>query len=97
MKKSHIFVAATIAVVSFSTYSFATVTQSLGVGSAVSSINATADFESINALNDNHYVEAGLKFSRTNLSFDNNGCGYAGCPENIFDPKETFTASILFA
>lgn len=82
MKKSHLFVAATIAVVSFSTCSFATVTQSLGVGSAVSSIDASADFESISALNDNPYVEGGLEFSRTNLSFDNNGCGYAGCAGN---------------
>ena len=79
MKKSHLFVAATIAVASFSTYSFATVTQSLGVGSAVSSIDASADFESTNALNDNPYVEDGLNFSRTSLTFDNNDCGYAGC------------------
>ena len=79
MKKSRLFVAAAFAVVSFSTCSFATVTQSLGVGSAVSSIDASADFESISALNENPYAEGGLEFSRTNLSFNNNGCGYAGC------------------
>ena len=82
MKKSRLLSAATIAVISFSTSSFATVTQSLGAGSAVSSINASADFESTTSLYDNPYVEGGLEFLRTNLSFDNNGCGYAGCPGN---------------
>ena len=82
MKKSHLFVAATIAVVSFSTCSFATVTQSLGVGSAILSIDTSADFESTSALYDNPYVEGGLEFSRTNLSFNNNDCGYAGCADN---------------
>ena len=61
MKKSRLFVAAAFAVVSFSTCSFATVTQSLGVGSAVSSIDASADFESISALNENPYAEGERK------------------------------------
>jgi len=50
-----------------------------GSGSAVSSIDTAADFESIDALTDNPYVEGGIEFSRTGLSFNNNGCGFAGC------------------
>jgi hypothetical protein len=75
-------VVAIIAAVSFSTSSVATVTQSFGTSSAVSSIDTSADFESTSALDDNPYVEGGLEFSRTNLSFNNNDCGYAGCADN---------------
>lgn len=57
----------------------AQVTQTVGAGSAVSVVHASASFESQNALFDNPYLEGGLSFSRTNLSFDNNTCGFAGC------------------
>jgi hypothetical protein len=56
----------------------ATVVQTFGSGSAVSVVQATADFESTNALFDNPYVEGGMSFSRTNLSLNNNSCGFAG-------------------
>ena len=52
---------------------------STGSGTAVTSIDATADFESQAALYDSLYIENGLAFSRTGLSYNNNGCGYAGC------------------
>lgn len=61
----------------------AAVIQSVGAGSAVSTVNASANFESQNALNDNPYVEDGLSFSRTGLSFDNNSCGFAGCDGHL--------------
>lgn len=57
----------------------AQVNQSFGAGSAVTSLHASAFFESQNALTDNPYVENGLQFSRTGLTFNNNGCGFAGC------------------
>ncbi len=50
-----------------------------GAGSTVTTVYASANFETFNALNDNPYVEGGLSFSRTGLSFDNNGCGFQGC------------------
>jgi PEP-CTERM motif len=53
--------------------------QTLGSGSAVTTVDGTANFESIDALFDNPYSEGGMLFSRTGLTFDNNGCGYAGC------------------
>ena len=59
--------------------SSAAVIQTFGAGSAVSSADGSADFESASALSGNPYVEGGLSVSRTGLSFDNNGCGYAGC------------------
>lgn len=58
----------------------AAVIQSTGSGSAVSTADAVAHFENMAALNGNPYVENGIIFSRTGLSFNNNGCGYAGCP-----------------
>lgn len=60
----------------------AAVVLSTGAGSAVTTVEAAADFESTAALNDNPYVEDGLSFSRTGLTFDNNGCGFAGCQNN---------------
>lgn len=57
----------------------AAVVVSTGSGSAVSIIEASANFESTNALNNNPYSENGLSFTRTNLSFNNNSCGFAGC------------------
>jgi hypothetical protein len=57
----------------------AQVTQTFGAGSAVTNIQATASFESELALFGNPYVEGGMSFTRTDLTFDNNGCGYAGC------------------
>ncbi len=61
------------------TASQATVVQSTGAGSAVSMVQGSANFESMNALNDNPYSEGGMDFSRQGLSFNNNGCGFAGC------------------
>jgi PEP-CTERM motif len=55
------------------------VTQTFGAGSAVTSIDASASFESVAALNDNPYLEGGMSFSRFGLTFDNNGCGFGGC------------------
>jgi hypothetical protein len=57
----------------------AQVTQSFGAGSAVTTVDAAANFEDTDALFDNPYVENGLSFTRTNLSFNNNNCGFAGC------------------
>lgn len=62
-----------------STSAQAQVTQTLGAGSAVTTITNSASFESTNALFDNPYVEGGMSFSRTGLTFDNNSCGFAGC------------------
>ncbi|MGV3707949.1 MAG: PEP-CTERM sorting domain-containing protein [Gemmatimonas sp.] len=57
----------------------AQVIQSMGAGSAVQEVHASAFFESEAALWDNPYIENGLQFSRTGLSFNNNKCGFAGC------------------
>lgn len=59
------------------------ITQTFGSGSAVTTIQGTADFESVNALFDNPYVEGGMSFTRTNLTFDNNSCGFAGCSNSF--------------
>ena len=54
--------------------------QTSGTGSAVTSVDALANFESNPAaLFDNPYSEGNMVFSRTSLTFDNNGCGFAGC------------------
>jgi len=58
------------------------VTQTIGAGSAVSFVEGTASFESQSALLGNPYLEGGMAFSRTDLSFNNNGCGFAGCASN---------------
>ncbi len=83
MKKHQFHLSSVLAtlLVSFAALSnaHADVLQSSGAGSAVTTVSASADFESVAALNDNPYVENGLSFSRTNLSFDNNTCGFAGC------------------
>ena len=52
---------------------------SSGVGSAVTTVNAIANFEDVVSLNGNPYVENSLSFSRTNLTLNNRGCGFAGC------------------
>ena len=67
---------------------------STGSGTAVSSVDATADFESQAALNDTIYVENGLSFSRTGLSYNNNGCGYAGCDGHA--PFDGFTGNYMY-
>lgn len=59
--------------------SHAQVVMTFGAGSAVGTVDASASFESQSALYDNPYTEGGMSFTRTNLSFDNNSCGYAGC------------------
>lgn len=61
----------------------AAITLSTGTGSAVTTAQASANFGPAAALNDNPYVEDGLVFSRTNLTFNNNGCGYAGCASHV--------------
>ena len=66
----------------FAQPSFAAVSLSFGSGSAVTTVDAAADFESTDALFDEPYLEDGLSFSRT-LTHDNNGCGYAGCGGHI--------------
>jgi len=67
----------------------AVVVQTFGPGSAVGTVDATADFEDRAALTDNPYVENGLSFTRTNLSFNNNGCGFAGCQGQAGIPTGT--------
>ena len=59
----------------------ATVVQTAGAGSAVSTVNGVANFESQDAVSGNPYSEGGLSFSRTGLS--SNNCGYAGCASHI--------------
>lgn len=68
-----------VAFAAASSTSFALVTQSTGAGSAVTSVDGMADFENVASLVDNPYTEGGMAFSRSGLSFDNNGCGFAGC------------------
>ena len=57
----------------------AQVNMTTGSGSAVTTVDASANFEFQNELTDNPYLEGGLSFTRNNLSMNNNGCGYAGC------------------
>lgn len=57
--------------------------QTFGTGTAVTTVDAAADFESSAALFDNPYFEDGLSFSRTGITFDNNSCGFAGCSDSF--------------
>ena len=57
----------------------ATTVFTVGAGSAVVSADRSANFENTAALFGNPYIEDGLSFSRTGLTFNNNGCGFAGC------------------
>lgn len=66
-----------------STSAMAAITLTTGAGSAVTTAQASANFNPTNSLNDNPYIEDGLEFSRTDLSFNNNGCGYAGCAGHV--------------
>jgi hypothetical protein len=52
-----------------------------GTGSAVQTLDAHANFESRESLG-HTFVEGGLRFTRVNLSDDNNTCGFAGCSVN---------------
>lgn len=70
---------ALIAALSFPLAAQAAVVQTIGAGSAVTTVHGSADFESIDALNGNPYQEGGMSFSRTGLTTNNNTCGYAGC------------------
>jgi|CXWL01.1.fsa_nt_gi hypothetical protein len=63
----------------FSGNALATTIQTSGAGSAVATVEGSADFENGLALNANPYSEGNMVFSRTSLTFDNNGCGFAGC------------------
>lgn len=65
-----------------------------GSGAAVSNIDASANFEDVLALNSNPYSEDGLLFSRTGLSFNNNGCGYAGCTTHT--PFDGFSGNYMY-
>ncbi len=69
-----------------------------GAGSAVSSVDASADFENTAALYGNPYVEDGISFSRTGLSFNNNGCGYAGCTyhSGFFGSPTPFSGNYMY-
>ncbi len=68
-----------------------------GAGSAVSSIDARADFEPSAALNSNPYSEDGLLFSRTDLSFNNNGCGFAsGTDCSDHRPFSSFSGNYMY-
>lgn len=76
-----------LAIALFSGSAFAVTIQTIGVGSAVTTVNASADFErNPAALFDNPYSEGNMLFSRTGLDFGNSGCGFAGCPGS-FPPE----------
>jgi hypothetical protein len=62
----------------FAASSSAAVIQTFGTGSAVSVVEASAEFEDIASLGVS-YTEDGIDFTRVNISTDNNGCGFAGC------------------
>jgi hypothetical protein len=72
----------------------AVVVQTLGSGSAVTTVNASADFESGSATS-YPYSEGGIDFSVTNLG-SSNPCGFAGCPTHAgFFPG--FSGNYLYA
>lgn len=77
MKKTTILAAAVAALLAAPMLSQAAVVQTTGAGSAVTTVDASADFESVNALSGLNYTENGLFFTRTGLN--PNACGYAGC------------------
>ena len=77
------FVLGVVAVLALPAAANAQIALSTGAGSAVTTVDAIADFESVNALTDNPYLEGGLSFSRTGLTFDNNSCGFAGCVGHV--------------
>jgi hypothetical protein len=53
-----------------------------GAGSAVSRVDAVATFKTQESLG-HTFVEGGLRFTRVNLSNNNNGCGFAGCSGDL--------------
>lgn len=66
-----------IALLVFASGAGASVVQTFGSGSAVSTITNSADFE-LNTTLSTPYSEGGMVFAY-NGSTNNNGCGYAGC------------------
>jgi hypothetical protein len=64
-----------------------------GTGSAVHMLDAQANFESRESLG-HTFVEGGLRFTRVNLSDDNNSCGFAGCSVN--EGFAGFTGNYLY-
>lgn len=88
MRKSFLGVVAALSLVTASAAQ-AQVNQTFGAGSAVTTVTWSASFESQNALTSNPYLEGGLTFTRTNLSFNNNGCGFAGCQGQAAIPTGT--------
>jgi hypothetical protein len=83
MKLKSICIGGGLVLMAVQSTALAAVVVTTGPGSAVQTVQASANFESTNALTDNPYVEDGLAFTRTNLSFNNNGCGFAGCQGNF--------------
>lgn len=61
----------------------AQVNLTTGSGSAVTTVDASANFEFRNELTDNPYLEGGLSFTRNGISMNNNGCGFAGCGGHV--------------
>jgi len=92
MRQIKLIIAALFLISPFATN--ADVIQLTGAGSAVTAVDATADFEDEASLYGNPYLENGLSFSRTDLSFNNNGCGYAGC--NIDGLWEGFSGNYMY-
>lgn len=73
----------------------AAVTYTTGAGSAVFRVDSGADFESVNAVTDNPYLEGGMAFSRSGLGSSNNDCGYAGCTDHL--PFSGFTGNFMYS
>lgn len=98
MKYTHLLVAVCVASVLSVSSAHAMIIQTFGAGSAVTSVEATADFESTDALFGNPYTEGGMEFTRTNLSFNNNGCGFAGCPNHagFYSGSTPFSGNYLY-
>lgn len=62
----------------------AAVIQTVGDGTAVFTVDASAEFEDPASLFPPYpYIEDTLAFSRVNLSDNNNGCNFGGSPEHI--------------
>ncbi len=76
----------------------ATTVFTAGAGSAVVSADRSANFENTAALYGNPYIEDGLSFSRTSLSFNNNGCGFAGCTyhDGFYSGATPFSGNYMY-
>ena len=74
--------AVAVAAALLATANQAAVVQSTGAGSAVSRVQGSADFESMNAPDDHPGAEGRTDFCRQGLSFNHDGCGFAGCGDH---------------